>query len=205
MENLDASSDNSTEGSGENNWDKNNKHTLSTWKSNLIKSSYISQIVLDKTRSKLNIFLLIAFIINTLSTTLSGISALSFLTTIQDSETYKFLNFSISVVMIIFNGMNTVITSVIKLYNFDATVQSLTSYIQRIDNLLGTIASVMILEDKLKPDAIDFITKYQDSYTSIIQNAPDISVSDYKSALASYNSFITNKTAKLAYQKYTDL
>lgn len=53
MENLDASSDNSTEGSGENNWDKNNKQTLSVWKSNLIKSSYISQTILDKTPSEL--------------------------------------------------------------------------------------------------------------------------------------------------------
>ena len=56
-------------------------------------------------------------------------------------------------------GATFILTGCIKIYNWNEFVNELSTYIQKMDNFYATVSSELMLPDKLRRNANDFITK----------------------------------------------
>jgi hypothetical protein len=182
-----------------NNWSQKNLTTLKEWKTTIAKSSFIYDTVNQKYDTRLKRFLLIAFIINGVSTLISTISA----AVLGINPALTTVGFWLSVVIAIVQLGGTIVTGAVKIYGWDTLVKNISVYIQKLDSFYATISSELILSDMLREDANKFIIKQNEQFTQIIQSQPVIYPTDYDKALVKFDEFIKdNDTNYKCAQKY---
>ena len=200
-----------------NNWSPANVNVLRNWKTSLAKASFIYQYNVEITRTRLNRILIIALIVSTISTIISGISTIaltvnssiqtisgnSTITLTVENPTYKLVALIINAIVFFLSAVVTILNGIIKIYKLDETVAIITPYIERIDQIYSKIANELVLPDALREDAIIFIKRESDNYLKLIQQSPDIDKSIEQQAIVRYNDYLkdTGMNFRLS-QKY---
>ena len=111
--------------------------------------------------------------------------------------------FWLGVVSTIFSLIVTTLNSSVKIFRWDVKVNDLTSFNQRLDDFYAVVSSELQLSDKLRRDATNFIIKQHNEYLHIMQNKPEMSISEYKSAGGKFKEFLKNNSEENAWvQKY---
>lgn len=212
-----------------NNWSSGNTDALRNWKISLSKAAFTYQYFLETTRIKLNRMLILALIISTISTIISGISTIALTvdsettiisgnstsfggstslrgstnTTTTENSTYKTTALIINAIIFFLSAVITVLNGIIKIYRLDEIISTVTSYIEKIDQIYSKIASELILPEALREDAITFIKRESDNYLKLIQQSPNIDKSIERNAIHQYNKYLedTGMNFRLS-QKY---
>ncbi len=183
-----------------NNWTQKNAETIRSWKTSVIKASFIYEVVLEKYKKRVDNILLWAFILSTVATIISAIS--SALLTI-DEPSYKWIAFGFNVALFIINGVTSILNGAIKIYKWDELVTKLSNFIEKLDSFYATISSELVLPDALRQDAVEFIKKEDQNYLTIMQQSPNIYPSDTKTANKMYEEFVNDNTVNFKHaQRY---
>lgn len=180
----------STQGT-ENNWTDANTSTLRNWKQSLAKASFMYQYVLEGAKNKLNNILLIALILSTASSVISGISSLALTV---DNPSYKLAALIINIIVFIISVLITFLNGAIKIYKWDEIVTNYTAYIEKMDQLYSIIAHELVLPSALRDNAVDFIKTQGEIYLNLIRQSPDIDSSLYREANKEYIKFLQDDT-----------
>ncbi|QKF94290.1 hypothetical protein QKU48_gp0832 [Fadolivirus algeromassiliense] len=183
-----------------NNWTDTNANTLRNWKQSLSKASFIYQYVLESAKNKLNKILLIALILSTLSSVISGISSLALTV---DSPNYKLAALIINISLFVISVLITFLNGAVKIYKWDEIVASYTAYIEKMDQLYSVIASELVLPPSLRDNALEFIKNQSEIYLNLIRQSPDIDSSLYRYANKEYVKFLQDDSINFkCSQKY---
>ena len=180
-----------------NGWTSENYQTVLTWKTSLIKTSFIYQYLVDSYRRKLNVILVLLLFFNTFSTLLSAVT-----TTTQtvDKPAYKLTSFVISIVILTVSAIVLFLSGLLKIYKFDDIFMSYSGYVDAVDHMYAVVDSQLSLPTEQRDDAIVFIKDNGKVYEKIIQQSPNISISNYDSAMKQYEKFLTTGHDGLNYR-----
>ena len=182
-----------------NNWTKSNTDTIRHWKTSVSKASFVYDVVLEKYKTIVDKTLVWAFILGTISTILAAIS--SAILVVDKDLVWVGVGFNISI--FILNGVVTILNGRVKIYKWGELVTNLSTYIEKLDSFYAEISSELVLPDKLRNDAVDFIKKQDNTYLNIMRQSPDIYTSDYTNANKKYKDFIEDNTLNYKFaQKY---
>lgn len=182
-----------------NNWNSTNAETVRKWKASVSKSSFIYDVILEKYKRVVDKTLVWAFIIGTISTILAAIS--SAILAVDDTLVWMSVGFNSTI--FILNGIVTILNGRIKIYKWNELVNQLTSHVEKLDHFYAEISSELVLPDKLRKDAIEFIQKQDSDYLNIIRQTPNVYPSDYKDANKEYLRFLKDNSVNYKYaQKY---
>ncbi len=183
----------------ENNWTPKNTDTVRNWKNTISKFGFIYDYVRDKYKKLLDDVLLAALIINTISMTISAIS-----TSLLAIGSYQWVSFSLNVCMLMLTGGCTVLTGAVKIFKWDEIVANISAYIEKLDGFYAITASELLIPDKLREDAVNFIKKNDDTFMSLMKATPNLDSGDSKKAAVAYKQFVDDETKNFkCSQKYS--
>jgi len=201
--NSSNTSSSSSSSNTSNNWTVDNCNIISTWKENLEKSIYIYSYILNYNSKRLHSFLLYSLIVSTIVTLLSSISTTMMSLTNQDDTTTTSstsisnnnkVSFYISIMIFCLNGLNVILVGVVKIYNWNVQVNTLTAYIEKINSLYYTISCELLLPSSSRINFNSFITKNSTTFLNITQHAPEIdNIILYDKAELMYKQFVDKK------------
>jgi hypothetical protein len=158
-----------------NNWTTSNREVIKKWMEGLTNSSFVYQILLDKYQKNMNRILVISLILTSI---LNVISSLSSAFAALDNS-YKWTIFSLNIITFIISAILTFLTGAMNIYKWDEKTSTLTQFIQKVKNFNSTLKNINILPDKIKPDAVEFISKNDEIFENIIQQSPNINHNDF--------------------------
>lgn len=180
-----------------NNWTENNIRTIRNWKINLLKSAYIFSYTLNKYKSKVDRVLIYAMILGYITTIIAGISsALSAI-----SNKYIWTLFGLSIGSLIMNTLVTILNTILKIKNWSSIITKYSVYVDKINNFYSTISNLLLLPDKIKIDAIEFIKTNNKIYLDILMQMPIINQNDYDTANIEYCNYIKNNDVNYTIQQ----
>lgn len=171
-----------------NDWSEQNIKTIRMWKANLLKSIVIYTHALYKYKSRLNFVMTFAMSLAYITTLLTAIiSVLSII-----SKDYRWVVFAISLASLIINTLLTVLNIILKNTGWSKMVTKFSAYINKLDSSYASISNLLMLPDKMKMNAVEFIKKQNKEYLEIIKSVPNLSPSDHDAAHEKYRKFIQN-------------
>lgn len=185
--NDDFSNQNNQNNVIENNWDSKTFKTAKEWKNTLEKQSFIFQSVLDKYKKSLNRCMFILFFVDTIITISSGISATSLT---NNDEIYRKISLSLNILLFILGGINIFVNKYVEFKKYHEFIESLSSYILKIDNFDGTVSNILLLPPNIREDGIEFLKKENKNFLELINSSPNISNEDYSNGFKEYNLFL---------------
>lgn len=169
-----------------NGWGSTTTDTLKQWIIQLTKSSFIAETVREIYQKRLNKILVYVLILTTFNTMISGISS----ALLAADITNIWVIFGFNVVILVVSSATAFLTGYVRIHKWDDFVRALTSFIERVDSLLGVVNSQSLLPFTVREDATEFIKTNNDVLIKILQEAPQISTGDYVSASTKFDSFI---------------
>ena len=186
-----------------NNWTEENTNTVMNWRESLIKTSFIYQYIIDNYQRKYNIISVIMLFFSTISTL---ISAVTVTTQTINEHPYRLASFIISIVILAINAVGLFLNGLLKIYKFDDIFTSYSGYIDRVDHLYAIVDGQLTVPTEQRDDANIFIKEQSKVYGQLIQQSPNISISNYNSAMKQYRKFLTSNhdgiNFKLAQKRY---
>lgn len=187
---------------GNNDWTVSNEKTVRDWIRSLIKTSFVYDCVLEKKKKMYDRLLIISLIVSSLTTLFSTlIASIEGATNNEDN-----LTFSGSIVMLFLSFLSTVILGTIKIKNYSQSTVELTSYIREIDRFFNRLKLVLLLPCDFRENAVKFIAREAKTYTSIMNNTPNLYPSELQKAEEDYIKFIRNQSKRYKIlQKYYSL
>ena len=185
-----------------NNWSNENEKTVKDWKTTIARSCFVYEVVKEKYSNKLHSVLIALLVMNGINTILSAISA-AIVGTNTDDPTMVWVSFGFLVAITIVEGVTFILTGCVKIYKWDDLVSRLSAFIQRLDNFYAIVSSELVLPDKLRREANDFIIKQDEQFLQIMQQSPDINPSDHYEANQLFERFINDNSLNYKFaQKY---
>jgi len=169
-----------------NNWSDQNTKTVEYWKSIAEEYMFTHSILLEKYQTKMDKALILALIIGSLSTIAAAISS----AILAISSNLIWVAFGFNIALFVMNMAVTVINGVVKIYRWDIIVSSISAFIEKVNSFYATITSQLLLPEKLRPDAVDFIQNTNKIYTDITNHTPEVSQSAYDSANKKYKKYL---------------
>jgi hypothetical protein len=167
-----------------NHWGGEYKKTIDKWILTINEMSFIYQYLFEIYRNKLQGMNTALFIIASL-TNLVTIS--QFITATEEVQ----LGIQVSLVLI--NFAITLMSGILKIFEWNKKVESYTAYNQRLDDFFTSVMNETTLPPKMRKDAASFIMQYKDMYFEVIKTAPPIDLSDYQTGLKKFSEFLDNK------------
>ena len=165
-----------------NNWDALNVNTVTSWRNNVAKTSFVYGVILQKHETNLERSLLITLAIGTLMTLLAAVSvALGPLNN-------KWVVLGFDVVILVGSALITVSNGLIKIYGWDESVKHLTKIIEKLDALWYTFETELNLQPDQRQDAKDFIKRTDSDYAHLMQQCPHINMEEYIQASQEYQT-----------------
>lgn len=172
-----------------NNWTNKNITTVKNWKTAIAKSSFVCEVIKEKYNTILHQILVSILVLNGVNTILSAIMA-SLVGSNPENKTMIWVSFGFLILLSIMEGTTFILTGCIKIYNWNEFVNELSIYIQKMDNFYATVSSELMLPDKLRRNANDFITKQDDQFLYIMSHIPDINPSDAEYVNQKFQKFM---------------
>ena len=154
--------------------------TLRMWKEKGTRIAFIYDVILEKYKRRVSFFTLVAFLL----TSVTSLTALGNLG-INDVDYPKIvLLFKIGTAVL--TTCSAVATGITRIFGWSLFVDKCQKYLDSIEYFTSSIVSEQILPPEFRKDSKSFIAQHQDQFLSILNNAPDISHSDYNNALHRY-------------------
>jgi hypothetical protein len=183
-------------------WTKKNLETVNHWKNTVAKTSFTYDVVSENYSTKLNTVTLLLFFVNGISTLLGTFSA-SIVGSNPNNTTLISIGFWVLVIINIINFIGTMLAGSIKIFKWSEIIDDATTFIQKLDNFYAKITSELVLPDKLRENANEFIVKHNDQFIQLMYNSPRVSTADNKIANEQYLQFIKDKSKNFnCAQKY---
>lgn len=185
-------------------WDTKNTDTVNKLEVDSRKYVFVYNVILEKYKNKVNRALITALIFGAITTILSGISStITGLSSMSSSTTtdtiFRWVVFSINIILCVLSGIVTGINGIIKIYKWNTIVTDITAFIEKIDAYYITVSSILVIKDKLRPNANNFIKKEYATYLNIMQSKPEVSQSDFVNANKKYEKYIKNNNLYCKY------
>lgn len=169
-----------------NNWDPQNVSTVTKWIKEGDKQSFIYDRVRDKLQQKVKFLTVIIMIV-------SGIQSMFSMSRFGFSEEdYPTITLVFNIVTAVMSTLIFMITTYIKDSKFEDVIQSLTSYVGKIDHFLSSMVSIADIKPELRPDGDSFVTENRETYAEIYREAPNISKSQMESGIQDYKKYVIN-------------
>jgi len=186
-----------------NSWTTKNIKTVQEWESIAEKSVFTHNILLEKYNKKVGQALISVLIFGSLATLLSCISStISAISSTSSMDTiFRWIVFGINVAIFILSAVVTIINGIIKIRKWNTIVADISAFIEKMDAFYMIVSSILLLQDTLRPDAIDFIKKEYTTYLNIMKSKPEISQSDYNSAEKKYGKYVENNSHYCKYAR----
>lgn len=186
-DNADIYSDNESIASVYNQWTEDNIKTVKTWKISTEYDAYIYKRVLQNYKKLLNRAFKCILILTTFSTIINSVAAAL---GIGEDPTYRYAVIAINILLAILSAIATAITGWVKIEKWDETVTNISTYLTKLDNFYSTIINQLVLDDKLRMDATEFIKKESTNYINIKKDDPDITPGDYRYGKKGYEKHL---------------
>ena len=170
-----------------NNWNPKNEETIKSWKLSVSRISFIYSLVTNKYNKRLSSFLLSAFIINSIISTLT---AIKILLNVIDDDWVQSLRLAFDIILLILSTLVTILSGTVKMLDWQTFVNTCTKYIERLEALFAPVAAILLISPNLREDADSFITRTDRTYLDLMRKHPQISRSDYNAASVKYDKFI---------------
>jgi hypothetical protein len=184
-------------------WTAKNLKTVRSWLSAIKKSSFTYEIIRETYSTKLNTVLLMILLISSTTTLLGTFSTTVVSINPPDNPILVLVGYWVMVSINVINFIGALLAGAVKIFKWDEIVDSSTTFIQKLDDFYATISSELVLPDKLRRNANDFIIKQNDQFVKIMHNSPRISSSNNKLANKKYKKFIEDSSTNFnCSQKY---
>lgn len=170
--------------SNENGWDNDAEKTINNWFNAFKKSSFIYQWVLDRNRKMSDRLATISVI----SSSALGIFS-AFKLWIDNDALFQTVS---NVILMFLNFGVALITSLSKRYIDDQKNETIRTYIEDVDSLLGEIAGQLLKAKIYRMNADKFFKLNNDKYTKLISFPPNLSLTDLSMGEAKYNLYYPN-------------
>lgn len=168
------------------NWDAGNINTVTDWIKECNKEAYIYEYVLEDTSNVYRRYTRAILILTSIQA-LFTISNLGI-----EEKTYPDIAFAFKIVLAILATAAAILTQITKEENFETIVGEYNKYIERINNFITTLGSVMRMKIKLRSDGDRFVTDNSERYDDICANPPNIKLSRWKQADSDYKKYLAN-------------
>jgi len=178
-----------------NNWTTKNKDTIASWMKKISKTAFIYQIYLDQNSSKYNNIMLWALILSAVTTLISAVSS----AIIAIASTYIWVAFGLNIVIFVANAAMVILNGSVKIFKWDELVNNISIYLEKINNFYGVLTSITIMPEKIRKNAVDFITTNSTQFETLMQQTPDISYDDYLEASTKFDKFVTDNNPNYKY------
>jgi len=190
-----------------NNWTKDNTNTAITWKTSTEYDTYIYKKILYRYKYRLDrIFILITIlsmfisILGFFSGALGGSVFFG-----VDNVIIQYIIFVTGLLSGIIGILVTTITNIVKYFKWDDKVTQISKYITNLDNFNTNVSNQLILPDKARLDASEFLKKENLNFSNLKKNDPDISLTEYQNAGRGYEDYLKNNNEIYkATQEYID-
>tara|TARA_Y100000780_G_scaffold205743_1_gene200927 strand:- start:14722 stop:15630 length:909 start_codon:yes stop_codon:yes gene_type:complete len=179
-----------------NNWSEKNTKTVKKWKDKVAQISFVSQAVLEKYKKILSRYQIASLIISSIAALLST-SSLSI-----EENRYPRISLTLKIILAFLTTSSAISSGIVKIFKYDEIVENLAKYIESIDNFYGAVSSALILNSKLREDAIEFIKRENKNFQTLMMNGPNIDPSDYEMAMSKYQKSFENPKYYRQKQKY---
>jgi hypothetical protein len=169
-----------------NNWDPQNVATVTKWIKEGDKQSFIYDRVRDSLQKRVKILTVIIMVV-------SGIQSLLSVSNFGLSEEdYPTLVLVFKIITAVLSTIVFIITSYIKNSRFEDVIQSITSYVEKIENFLSGMVSIADVKPELRPDGDSFVTENRETYAQIYREAPNISKGQWNDGMKDYKNYVLN-------------
>jgi len=170
-----------------NGWDKDAVETVQNWRILLKEYKYIYEWILErnhKISTNLNL-------ISVVSSSMMGCFS-AFKLWIQDDRTFQATS---DIIMLFSNFLIAAITTSSKRYIDDNRNEKIRNYLEEVSKFLGAVSAELIKSPEYRMNADQFIKEYQEIYSKLNINKPNITIGELTYAKKAYrnfeNSFIT--------------
>jgi len=170
--------------SNENGWDNDAEKTINNWFNTFKKLSFIYQWVLDRNRKMSDRLATISVI----SSSALGIFS-AFKLWIDNDALFQTVS---NVILMFLNFGVALITSLSKRYIDDQKNETIRTYIEDVDSLLGEIAGQLLKAKIYRMNADKFFKLNNDKYTKLISFPPNLSLTDLSMGEAKYSLYYPN-------------
>ena len=192
----------SSQVSTNNNWNTINTKTVRDWKNSLKQALFVYNYVLEGLQKKLDKIKVVILFFSILTTVISAIATYALT---NNNQTSIIVSLVINILTTLIGAVLSFLNGYIKIYNLDTTVQSYTVYIERMDSIYSDIAGELILPPSLRADALIFIKKEYDIYSTLIKNSPEIKATDNMEALKQYHTYLEDEESNIKFSsKYNN-
>lgn len=164
-----------------NNWNDNANTTIKNWYKVLKQQRFVYQWVLDRNITISNNLNSMSII----SSSMLGIFS-AFKLWIENDMFQTVSN----VMLMLFNFVIALITSLSKRYIDDKRNEEITQYIKKIDRFISKIAGQALKSPEYRMDANEFFHKYSDTYTKLLACNPMLSIQEVENGKHSYNDYV---------------
>lgn len=176
-----------------NSWSDENDQTVMKWIQESNRQNFIYERVRGILQTKFNRLTLAA-------TILTGIQSLLTVSNIGLNETdYKTLNLVVKIIVAVFSIVSFILLAYVKQFDIGSTIQTYTSYTDRLDSFLSTLVSTIDVRPELRPDANKFITDNRIEYAAIYKDSPYIDKKYLQRGLNDYNTYVLANSEKQLY------
>jgi len=180
-----------------NGWDNQSIETVNKWKENLVKLSFIYDVISMKYIKRNNNFLIIIAICSGISTLCGSISSSLLVpnNTEQPTNSYYWVVFGINIVISVLGAVASLLSYIIKLKEWGSKIPILLQTIKNLDNFYVIITSQTLLPYEMREEASSFISKNHAELNRILELCPNIEPDDYKIANEMYENEIGKKSS----------
>jgi hypothetical protein len=169
-----------------NNWDPQNTATVTKWIKEGDKQSFIYDRVRDSLQHRVKILTVIIMI-------MSGIQSLLSVSRFGLDETkHTTLTLVFNIIGAVISTMVFMITTYIKDSKFEDVIQSLTSYVEKLEAFLSGLVSIADIKPELRPDGDSFVSERRETYAEIYREAPNISQRQLQHGIRDYKEYVLN-------------
>jgi hypothetical protein len=168
-------------GTDTNNWNDNANTTIKNWYRVLKQQKFVYQWVLDRNITISNNLSSMSII----SSSLLGIFS-AFKLWI-DNDMFQTVS---NIMLMLFNFIIALITSLSKRYIDDKRNEEITQYIKKIDRFISKIAGQALKSPEYRMDANDFFSNNSDTYTKLLACNPILSIQEVEEGKKNFNDYI---------------
>ena len=139
--------------------------------------------VLELYKKKMNIVMTISTVFSYIITLLSA-TLLSVIMSIVNDNTnnYKWAFFGFSLASLIIGIVISILNSILKIYGWSNIILKYSLYIEKLESCHAKITNILLLPQRIRIDAKNFIKKQNKEYLKITRIAPKILSSEYLNA-----------------------
>ena len=153
--------------------------TINEWKQRCLKIVFIYDYVVDKYRRRLAFFTIMSLILSSFAS-LSSLGNLGL-----SADNYPIIDLTLKIVNGVLTTLTMICLGLVRLMGWEKYIEECVGYEKSMENFLSLIISQQTLPSKDRRSE-EFVLQQKDKFQITLNQAPDISHSDYLAALDNF-------------------